>query len=373
MKLHLLTALIAGAALLSATACERAGAATTPALSTAAAPSGSGGTRLVGPEPVRYSPQVVANGMIKPRQTAQLAFSVGGTLSRIAVKRGDEVKEGALLLALEDGAPAAQVRQAEAAVAAAKAQLELAEDSLKRVTTMKEQGGAAAEMQVVQVRAQRDLAAAQLAAAQAQAELARINLAHHYLRAPFAGIVLKVPEGLGTVVGPGVPVMALSSTRQLYLETSLKQEDAAELKAGTKVSVSVPASGAATTEATVAVVLGTVDPMTTRVPVEINVPNPDGRFLAGAFARADLPRGAERDAFKVPSSALIQREAGFAMFAAGPDGRARVVSVRLLGEEGESSIVLPQDPAWAKGAQKVVQSPPAGLADGALLAAESGR
>lgn len=355
------------AALLCASSCERAGATSTPSLSTAAAPSSSGGLRLVVPEAVRYAPQVVATGMVKPRQNAQLAFSVGGTLTRIAVKRGDEVKEGALLLALDDAAAGAQVRQAEAAVSAAKAQLELAEDSLKRVTAMKEQGGAAAEMQVVQVRAQRDLATAQLAAAQAQAELARINLAHQYLRAPFAGIVLKVPEGLGTVVGPGVPVLALSSTRQLYLETSLKQEDAAGLARGTKVSVSVPASGAATAEATVAVVLGTVDPMTTRVPVEIDVPNAGGKFLAGTFARAELPRGAERDAFKVPSSALVQRESGFAVFAAGADGRARALAVRLLGEEGESSVVLPDDAAWEKGASKVVLAPPGGLSDGALV------
>ena len=106
--------------------------------------------------------------------------------------------------------------------------------------------------------------------------------------------------------------------------------------------------------------------------MEIAVPNADGRFLAGAFARATLPRGAERGAFKVPSSALVQREAGFAVFAAGPDGRARSLPVRLLGEEGESSVVLPEDDAWAKGASKVVLSPPAGLSEGARVA-ESGQ
>ncbi|HEY3446071.1 MAG TPA: efflux RND transporter periplasmic adaptor subunit [Myxococcales bacterium] len=373
MKLPSHAALVAAAALLLASSCEQAGAASTPSLSSSAAPAASSGTRLVAPEPVRYAPQVVATGMIKPRQTAQLAFSVGGTLSRIAVKRGDEVKEGALLMALDDAAAGATVRQTEAAIAAAKAQLDLAEDGLRRITAIREKDGAT-EMQVVQVRAQRDLAAAQLAAAQAQAELARINLAHQYLRAPFAGIVLKVPEGLGTVVGPGVPVLGLSSTRQLYLETSLTQEDVAGLKPGAKVSVRVPASGVSTDEATVAVVLGVVDPMTTRIPVEIAVPNADGRFLAGAFARAQLPRGAERDAFKIPSSALVQREAGFAVFSSGPESRARLLPVRLLGEEGESSVVLPEDGTWTRGATRVVLSPAAGLSEGALLAApETGR
>ena len=169
-------------------------------------------------------------------------------------------------------------------------------------------------------------------------------------------------------------MLGLTSTRQLYLETSLTQDDAVGLKVGAKVQVRVPASGLSTEEAAVAVVLGAVDPMTTRIPVEIAVPNADGRFLAGAFARAALPRGAERDAFKVPSSALVQREAGFAVWTAGADGRAHALAVRLLGEEGDASVVLPEDArAWASGAARVLEAPPTGLSEGAPVGTGSGR
>ncbi|HYG66009.1 MAG TPA: efflux RND transporter periplasmic adaptor subunit, partial [Anaeromyxobacteraceae bacterium] len=129
----------------------------------------------------------------------------------------------------------------------------------------------------------------------------------------------------------------------------------------------VPASGARAADATVAVVVPAVDPGTNRVPVEIAVPNPDGRLLANAFARADLGQAAERDAWRVPSAALTQREGGFAVWSAGRDGAARALPVRLLGEDGDAAIVVPRDGAWPAGV-KVVGAPPLGIVEGTVLA-----
>jgi RND family efflux transporter MFP subunit len=324
----------------------------------------------VAPAPVRHAPRVTATGTLKARQSAPLAMSVPGTLLRVAVKRGQEVAEGTLLAALDDGAAAASLRQAEAAVAAARAQLALAEDAFTRVTKMKEQDGVS-DAQAFQARAQRDLAAAQVAAAEAQLAQAKVHHGHHFLRAPFAGVVTQVPDGIGITVSPGVPLVTLVSTRQLVLETSLTQEEAAELRAGSKVLVTVPASGARTGEATVAVVVPAVDAATNRVPVEVSVPNPDHRFLPNAFARAELPSGAERAAFRVPAAALVQRTSSYAVWVAGPDGKARALAVRLLAEEGDLAVVLPEGGTWPAGLQ-VVEEPPLGIADGTIVA-EAGR
>ena len=195
--------------------------------------AGAAPARLVAPERVHHAPRVAATGTLKARQSSPLAMSVPGTLLRVAVARGQEVREGALLASLDDGAAAAGRRQAEAAVAAARAQLALAEDALARATRIREEEGVS-EAQLVQARAQRDLAAAQLAAAEAQLEQARVHLAHHHLRAPFAGVVTRVPDGVGITVAPGVPVVTLVSTRALVLETSLTQEEAAGLRPGVR-------------------------------------------------------------------------------------------------------------------------------------------
>jgi multidrug efflux pump subunit AcrA (membrane-fusion protein) len=114
------------------------------------------------------------------------------------------------------------------------------------------------------------------------------------------------------------------------------------------------------------VVLPAVDAQTNRVPVELSVPNPDGRFLPNAHARAELVRGGERDAWRVPSSSLVQRDGGFSVWVAGGDGKARALAVRLLAEEGDASVVAP-DGAWPAG-QQVVARPPVGIAEGTQVA-----
>lgn len=332
--------------------------------------AGAAPARLVAPERVHHAPRVAATGTLKARQSSPLAMSVPGTLLRVAVARGQEVREGALLASLDDGAAAAGRRQAEAAVAAARAQLALAEDALARATRIREEEGVS-EAQLFQARAQRDLAAAQLAAAEAQLEQARVHLAHHHLRAPFAGVVTRVPDGVGITVAPGVPVVTLVSTRALVLETSLTQEEAAGLRPGVRAVVTVPATGARAPDATVSVVVPAVDPGTNRVPVEIAVPNADGRFLPNAFARVELPRGAERDGWRVPAAALVQREGGYAAWVAGPDGKAHALPVRLLEEQGDAAVVAPESGGWPAGL-RVVVAPPLGIAEGTLLA-EAGR
>jgi multidrug efflux pump subunit AcrA (membrane-fusion protein) len=117
----------------------------------------------------------------------------------------------------------------------------------------------------------------------------------------------------------------------------------------------------------VSVVVPAVDAATNRVPVEIAVPNDDGRFLAGAFARAELPRGAEREAFRVPSAALVQRAGGFAVWVAGGDGKARTLPVRRLGEDGDHAVVLPEGGVWPEGL-RVIEAPPIGIVEGTPLA-----
>jgi RND family efflux transporter MFP subunit len=292
--------------------------------------------RLAIPEHVRYTPSLTVTGTLKARQVSPLAMSVPGILTTVTVKRGQEVRAGALLASVDDGVASAARRQG---VAAARAQLALAEDALQRVGRLRSEDGAS-EAQAVQTRVQRDATAAQLAAAEAQLDQARVNLAHHQLVAPFAGVVTRVPDGVGITVAAGTPLVTLVRTRELVLETSLTQGDAAELAPGAKASVSVPATGARTPDATVTVVVPAVDAATNRVPVELSVPNRDGRFLPNAFARAELPRGG-RDAWPVPSGALIQHLGRYAVWTTGVDAKARVVAVRVLAEQGEKSLVVP--------------------------------
>jgi len=328
-------------------------------------PAAGSATRLATPQPLQFAPRATSTGTLRAGAQAALGTAVGGTLARVPVKRGQLVAQGALLLVLDQAAALAGLHQAEAGLAAARAQLALADDALGRVEALRAQEGTS-EAQHVAARAQRDLAQAQAQAAAAQLEQARVALGHHELRAPFAGVVTHVPEGLGVVVGPGVPLVSLASVQALTLDTTVTQAEAAALAAGARVTVAVPATGARTEEARVAVVLPVVDAGTNRVPVELAVPNGDGRFHAGAFARADLPAAPARPAWRVPAAALLALEAGHAVWTCGADGKARALPVVLLDEEGGSAVVAPVSGPWPSGLL-VVERPPVGIVEGLSL------
>lgn len=70
--------------------------------------------------------EVAASGVVEPERTTSLSFKVPGRVLDVAVSEGDTVAEGELLASLDTAEIELQLRQAEAALAVAEAQLEKA-------------------------------------------------------------------------------------------------------------------------------------------------------------------------------------------------------------------------------------------------------
>ncbi len=344
----------------SLSGCEKAGDAAPSAPSQAKGEATDVVVRLSPPEAVEHLPKAIATGPLQPEKSAQLAFTIPGKLLRIAVKEGQKVVSGQTLLILDTAAAEASVAQAEAGLSAAEAQLRMAQDVLDRLTPLREQQGVA-EAQIVQVQSQKDLGAAQVAAARAQLTQARVHLSNHTLRAPFAGVVTRVPEGEGAAVNPGMPITAMEAVGTLLLQTSVTVGEAAGLVEGASVRVMAAEGGAIAENATVRTVVPSADPMTHRVPVQIAVPNPEGRFIAHGVARGEIAAGVPVKAWKLPAGCLTQKDGGFTVWSVGKDGKARKLPVTLLSQEGDHVVVVG---AGLEGDIKVIDLPPAELREG---------
>ena len=328
-------------------------------------PESASAARLVLPGKVRFAPQVEATGVLRAREASNLAFSIAGTLQSVPVHRGQVVAQGVPLALLDADVVRAAVAQAEAGLAAAQAQARLAQDAFERSQRLRAQESIS-ESQFVQAEAQRDLAKAQARAAEAALRQTQVNLQKHTLTAPFPGVITRVPDGTGIAVAAGQALVAIEGTKLLVLDTSLTQDEAAPLRAGDPVAVVVAETGARAPGATIRLVLPSVDPGTGRVPVEVAIPNADGRLFPHAFARASFPAGPERDVWKVPVAALVQREGAVAVWAAAADGRARTVPVKLVNQAAGEALVDPGPGGWPAGL-RVVVAPPLGIAEGALV------
>jgi len=108
-------------------------------------------------------------------------------------------------------------------------------------------------------------------------------------------------------------------------------------------------------------VVPSADPQTRRVPVEVTVPNPKGKFVANALARVTFPVGAEAAAFVIPSTAL-GTTGGEHVFAVDAKGVLHRVPVTVLERTRETVTLLSEQPL-----DTIVDYPTSALVDGTTV------
>ena len=293
--------------------------------------------RIVAARPVTASTRESVTGQLGPSRLLPLAFEVGGRLQVSRVSKGDVVKVGQSLGNLDPEIINAQVAQAEAGLLAAEAGAALALDVATRNEKLKAEGSVS-DLQFKQTDTQAKAARAQVAQAQAGVAQAHAGQRRHFLTAPFAATVVDAPDNTGGMVGPGMPVYVLMQLDPLVLKVTVPEKIRESIKAGLKVRVEATGSGSATDDAVVKVVLPSADPQTRRVPLEITVPNTDGRFVANTLARVTIALGEPKPAVVIPSTALAST-GGEHVFSVDESGALRRVAVKVM-ERGNTTITV---------------------------------
>lgn len=129
-----------------------------------------------------------------------LSARSAGFIDKVHVNDGQVVRAGDLLAEMDHRLLATAVKEAEAAVAAAKAQLALAQDGQQR---LKKIADSASEQEVVAAEIRVQQAKAQLNQAQAVLERNKIQLGDTYIKAEIDGRVSGLPRVKGLFVQAG--------------------------------------------------------------------------------------------------------------------------------------------------------------------------
>ncbi|MBM7119378.1 efflux RND transporter periplasmic adaptor subunit [Archangium primigenium] len=323
----------------------------------AAAQQGAPVVSLAAPRAVRSVPREEVTGTLFPAQSLQVGFEVGGRLEKVRVTKGQEVQAGQVLAQLNPEISDAQLAQAQAAVAAAEVSAAMATDVAGRNAKLQEQGNVS-DLANRTASTQARQAEAQLLAAKAQLAQAQAGRRRHELKAPFAGTIIDAPEQVGAIVGPGVSLFTVENLGALLLKTTVAESSRSRLKPGTRVRVEMVGGGVFTDEAVIRTVIPSADAATRRIPVDILVPNKDGRFTANTLARVVLPLGEAQEAQALPVSALGSTGGDHVLVVAA-SGEVRRVDVQVL-ERGLREVVVKA----AAPLDKVVEYPMPSLTDG---------
>lgn len=207
-------ALLAVTALLALTACHGGGAPPDPeaareVLEENLAPRP---VRLVTPEVREERPAVSLVGEVRPFDTVTIASEVAGRVEEVLVEVGDPVAAGQILVRVDRETYRLRLAQAEAELAATRAQLELAGRELERKRDLVSDD-TIPRAAFDQATASFDLATARVAAAASSVALARTDFERSEVRAPSPGVVTgrHAVKGMWADVGHGLVELAVGS------------------------------------------------------------------------------------------------------------------------------------------------------------------
>jgi HlyD family secretion protein len=166
-----------------------------------------------------------------------VASPLGGTLTNLAVARGDEIPGGRLLFELERGSEAAALAEAKKNLARAQANLVLSDAAFtRRLQLRKDQGVISAE-ELDQARAQRDTDQAQVEAQTAVLDKAQWSFDQKQQFAPTNALVHDTLYRPGEWVAAGSPIVELLPPANIKVRFFVPQAALPRIKTGETVSV----------------------------------------------------------------------------------------------------------------------------------------
>jgi membrane fusion protein (multidrug efflux system) len=177
-----------------------------------------------------------------------------GRINMLAVDEGDTVKQGAILVRIDDTDLRAQENQAAAALTLAQENLKLAgvnlskaQDDFKRSDQQyrdkiipKEQYDHA-QNELDAARTRQSIAGAQIASARAQLGVIQTQILNTVIAAPMNGIVSKRWALAGDVVQPAQPILSVYNMDSVWVTANLEETKIAALKMGDAVDIDVDA------------------------------------------------------------------------------------------------------------------------------------
>ena len=235
-------------------------------------------------------------GNVMTKQNVLIYPEMAGTLIKVYVKEGQNVKKGQLLATIDDGGMSSQLEQL-------KTQAALAKTTFERQKRLWEQK-IGSEIQFLQ--AETNYQAVMNSVKQAESQLAKSNI-----RAPFSGIIDNVIQEQGTVVSPvsGQAVFRIVNLSDMYIEVDVPESYINGVTVGKEVNIYFPVLGDSIAS-TVRQTGNFINPTNRSFRVEIAVPNTKNTIKPNLTARVQINDYTNTNAILIPQSLISENADG---------------------------------------------------------------
>jgi len=293
-------------------------------------------------------------GEVRALARAELAAGAEGEVRRVAVREGDEVARGDLLVEIDPDLAAASVAAAAAVRDRVEREATQAARDAERFSAAGTEAVAATEIERAEATA--DTLDAERRNRRALLAAARETRRRHDIRAPFPGVVAARRVDPGAWVGVGDPVIELVARGGAEVLVEVPPEVAALLEVGDPAEVRPTSSSplgpgpGASTPARVSGIVPALDPATRTVTVRLSLEAPPEEPVADAATPPPPLPGSSVDAVLtivrrepgavvVPRDALVRGAVETRVVRLDPESQAVLVPVVVLAEAAEELLV----------------------------------
>jgi membrane fusion protein (multidrug efflux system) len=291
------------------------------------------------------------SGRVTAYQMSEVRPQVAGIVQRRYFQEGSIVRQGQVLYRIDPSLYAASAAQARANLQSANATAEGARIRAERYKPLADME-AVSKQDYTDAAATARQAAAAVAQNRAQLQTAQINLRFTRVEAPITGRIGRslVTEGALVTTNQADPLAVIQRLDPIYVDIQQSSADLLALRRSLTKDGVIPASAAVrltledgsefAQSGTVRFSEVMVSETTGTVTLRASFANPQGILLPGMFVRATLAQSVDTRAFLVPQAGLVRDAKGAAkVWVVGPDNKAKQVDVVADRTQGTNWVV----------------------------------
>ena len=253
-----------------------------------------------------------ADAVVEAVRQSTIAAQVQGRVLEVRADAGDAVRQGQLLLRIDE-------REAASGLAGTQAQLANAKANYERTKNLFQQKFIS--------QAALDKAEAEYKAAAAGSGQAGAIYSYTHIASPLKGLVAQRHVEQGEMATPGKPLITVYDPKGLRVAASIPQYKLADVRRNLRAKIEFPETGL-WVDASSVTVFPAADARTHTVQARVNLPDGMKDVIPGMFARAHFITGKAKKLL-VPAQAVLRRGEVTAVYVIDAQGAAHLRQVRL--------------------------------------------
>jgi RND family efflux transporter MFP subunit len=233
-----------------------------------------------------YIQEYVAD--IQSIQNVELRARAKGFVERIYVDEGNTVVKGQLLFTLNSSEYLQEIAKAKAQLATAEAELRQIDVDLKNTKHLSDRNIiSVTELELAQ--AKEDAILSKIQEAKASISLANIYLGFTEIRAPFSGVVNRIPNKVGSLVDEGTLLTTISNNNEMFAYFNVSETDylnhITQNHNNKKVNLKLANGEAFLHTGVIETIDGEIDQSTGNLSFRAKFPNPDKLLKHGSSGK----------------------------------------------------------------------------------------